>query len=146
MSSVPQIMALPVSPFIVTQSLLMFMLNFVSLQEILRNGGNSVTTFNRSKFKEPLLPTFVPGVSNPNNRGYSQGDLYWWPPASSKERPPTSSPNFTQNRFEAFDPKVHSNAPIIFEEDAEVLPIKSTETTTVISQVSNIIKGKEGGY
>ena len=119
------------------------MLNFVSLQEILRNGGNSVTNFNRSKFKEPLLPTFVPGVSN--SRGYSQGDLYWWPPASAKERPPTASPNFTQNRFEAFDPKVHSKVPTIkFEEDAEVPPIKSTETTTVISQSSNIIKGKEG--
>ena len=144
MSSVPQIMALPVSPFIVTQSLLMCMLNFVSLQEILRNGGNSVTTFNRSKFKEPLLPAFVPGVSN--NRGYSKGDLYWWPPAASKERPPTSSPNFTQNRFEAFDPKVHSKVPTIkFEEDAEVPPIKSTETTTAISQNSDII-GKEGGY
>ena len=99
-----------------------------------------MTNFNRPKFKEPLLPTFVPGVSN------NRGDLYWWPPAASKERPPTSSHNFTQNRFEAFDPKVHSKVPTIkFEEDAEVPPIKSTETTTAISQNSDII-GKEGGY
>lgn len=145
MSSVLQIMALPVPPLIVTQSLLlMFMLNFVSLQEILRPGGNTVNNFDRLQFKEPLLPAFVP--PNKFNNGYKQGNLYWWPPASSRETPSTLSPNLTpaaQTRFEAYDPKTHSEAPTIkFEEDSKVLPLKSTETTTDIAQSSNVIEGK----
>ena len=145
MSSVLQIMALPVPPLIVTL-LLIFKLNFASLQEILRPGANTVNNFDRSQFKEPLLPAFVPGVSNKFNNGYEKGNLYWWPPASSRERPSTLSPNFTQStqtNFEAYNPKTHSGAPTItFEEDSQVLPIKSTETTTIISQISNVIEGR----
>ena len=146
MSSVLRIMALPVSPLIVKQLLLMFMLNFVSLQELLRPGANTVNNFDRSQFKEPLLPAFVPGASDKFNNGYKKGILYWWPPASSRERQSTLSPNITQatqTRFEAYNPKTHSEAPTIkFEEDSEILPVKSTETTTVVSQISSVIEGK----
>ena len=147
MSSVPQIMALSVSLLIVTQSLflLMLMLNFVSTQENLRHGGNKVNNFNRSILKEPILPTFVPGASNKYDN-YAQGDLYWWPPALLKERPSTLSPNIpqaTQTKFEAFNPRTHSKTPtIIFEEDPDAFTTKSTETTTDISQISNVIEGE----
>merc|ERR1712032_953966 len=112
------------------------MLNSVRTQENLRQGGNRVNNFNRSILKEPVLPTFVPGASNKFD--YAQGDLYWWPPASLKERPSTLSPNIpqaTQTKFEAFNPRTHSKTPtIIFEEDPDAFTTKSTETTTEISQ------------
>ena len=147
MSSVLQIMALLVPPLIVTQSfLLMLMLNLVSPQEILRPGGNTLNNFKGLQFEEPLLPAFVPGVSNKfSKKGNEQGNLYWWPPASLRKRPSTLPQNFTQatqDRFEAYNPKTHAEAPTIkFEEDSEVLSTKSTETTTITSQLSNVVKG-----
>ena len=144
MSSLPQIMARSVSLLIVTQSLFLLMLNSVRTQENLRQGGNKVNNFNRSILKEPVLPTFVPGTSNKYD--YAQGDLYWWPPASLKERPSTLSPNIpkaTKTKFEAFNPRTHSKTPtIIFTEDSDAFTTKSTETTTDISQTLNIIEGE----
>ena len=146
MTSGPQIMALSVSLLIVTQSLilLLLMLNFVSTQENLRHGRNSVNNLNRSILKEPILPTFVPGATN-KYEGYTHGDLYWWPPPSLTERPSTFSPKIPQGpqtKFEAFNPKIHSKIPIIkFEEDSDAFTTKSTETTTDISQISSDLEG-----
>ena len=146
MTSAPQIMALSVSLLIVTQSLflLLLMLNFVSTQEQLRHGRNSVNNLSGSILKEPILPTFVPGASN-KYEGYTQGDLYWWPPPSLTERPSTLSPKIPQGpqtKFEAFNPKIHSKTPIIkFKEDSDAFTTKSTETTTDISQISSNLEG-----
>ena len=144
MTSAPQIMALSVSLLIVTQSLFLLMLNFVSTQEKLRHGGNSVNNLSRSILKEPILPTFVPGASN-KYEGYTHGDLYWWPPPSLTERPSTFSPEIPQGpqtKFKAFNPKIHSKTPIIkFEEDSDAFTTKSTETTTDISQISSNLEG-----